>query len=165
MIICAKCGKSPQLITIPKQGKRDSFLFWYHCKQCDTAVDMWCELKRKVISPIGIGIETRPDWCPLRPAPETENAHARTASSPRTEWISVEERLPETDEEGYSKYVLAAFQNYSGVDIAQYRVDQEGGAWYPGDMEESYTSIGIFVRAWMPLPEPPEKCEQTEIQP
>jgi len=73
-------------------------------------------------------------------------------------WISVEERLPDTDEDGYSKYVLAAFHNYSGVDIAQYREDQEGGAWYPGDMEESYSSMRIFVRAWMPLPDAPEEA-------
>ena len=30
----------------------------------------------------------------------------------------------------------------------------EGGTFYPGDDEKSYSSYGIFVNAWMPLPEP-----------
>ena len=39
-------------------------------------------------------------------------------------------------------------------DIARYEENDEGGTFYPGDDEKSYSSYGIFVNAWMPLPEP-----------
>ena len=32
--------------------------------------------------------------------------------------------------------------------------NNEGGTFYPGDDEKSYSSYGFFVDAWMPLPEP-----------
>ena len=65
-------------------------------------------------------------------------------------WISVEERLPETDD-----YILISFDNASIVDIGRYEKDEDGGgAFYPGDEDKSYSSIGIFVNAWRPLPEP-----------
>lgn len=64
-------------------------------------------------------------------------------------WIPAEERLPETD-----KYILVSFENYPLADIARYEADEEGGAFYPGDEDRSYVSYGLFVNAWMPLPEP-----------
>lgn len=64
-------------------------------------------------------------------------------------WIPVEERLPETDD-----YILISFDNTSIVDIGRYEKDEDGGgAFYPGDEDKSYSSIGIFVNAWRPLPE------------
>ena len=39
-------------------------------------------------------------------------------------------------------------------DIARYEENDEGGTFYPGDDEKSYSSYGFFVNAWMPLPEP-----------
>lgn len=66
-----------------------------------------------------------------------------------TGWIPVEERLPEDD-----KYILVSFENFTVADIARYETDEEGGAFYPGDEDKSYVSYGLFVNAWMPLPEP-----------
>lgn len=63
-------------------------------------------------------------------------------------WNPVEESVP-VDE----KYVLLSFENYSGIDIGRYVEDENGGAFYPGDDDESYVSYGIFVNAWMELPE------------
>ena len=40
------------------------------------------------------------------------------------------------------------------VDIARYEEDDEGGSFYPGDDEDPYSKYGIYVNAWMPLPEP-----------
>ena len=37
--------------------------------------------------------------------------------------------------------------------LARYEENYEGGTFYPGDDEKSYSSYGIFVNAWMPLPE------------
>ena len=65
-------------------------------------------------------------------------------------WIPVTERLPETND-----YILISFGNYPLSDIGRYEVDVEGsGAFYPGNKDVSYASIGVFVNAWMPLPEP-----------
>ena len=53
--------------------------------------------------------------------------------------------------------MLVSFEN-EGVtlpDIATYEVDKQGnGAFYPSDCEATYASVGVFVNAWMPLPEP-----------
>lgn len=72
----------------------------------------------------------------------------------KTEWIPIEERLPEDD-----SYVLVSFSNFSMPDIGRYEKDEEGGAFYPGDEEVTYSSYGIFANAWMPLPEPYKKGE------
>jgi len=70
-------------------------------------------------------------------------------------WVPVEERLPETDD-----YILISFDNTSIIDIGRYEKDEDGGgAFYPGDEDKSYSSIGIFVNAWKPLPEPYKEGE------
>ena len=64
-------------------------------------------------------------------------------------WIPVDWRLPETDD-----YILVSFSNYTLPDIGRYESDKDGGgAFFPGDEERSYASFGLFVNAWMPLPE------------
>ena len=64
-------------------------------------------------------------------------------------WIPVTERFPEPE-----TYILVSFENFSLPDIATYRVDDDGsGAFYPGDEDYTYLSAGVFVNAWMPLPE------------
>ena len=64
-------------------------------------------------------------------------------------WIPVDERLPETDD-----YILVSFSNYTLPDIGRYEADKDGGGtFYPGDGERSYVSYGLFVNAWMELPE------------
>lgn len=74
----------------------------------------------------------------------------------KSDWIPISERLPDTDE-----YVLLSFENYTMAAIGRYEENDEGGTFYPGDDEKSYSSYGIFVNAWMPLPEPYRK-EQHE---
>ncbi len=69
-----------------------------------------------------------------------------------SEWIPVSERLPKVGTTGF-KYILVSFENAIMPDIARYEIDDDGsGAFYPGDEERSYTSHGIIVNAWMPLP-------------
>ena len=62
--------------------------------------------------------------------------------------IPISEHLPEDE-----SYILVSFENATMPDIARYEENDEGGTFYPGDDEESYSSYGIFVNAWMPLPE------------
>ena len=73
------------------------------------------------------------------------------------EWIPINEddldTFPKTDD-----YILVSFENFILPDIARYEADEDGGAFYPGDMEESYSSIGLIVSAWQPLP----KCYTPE---
>ena len=72
-----------------------------------------------------------------------------------TQWILISERLPEDE-----SYILVSFENSTMPDIARYEENDEGCTFYPGDDEKSYSSYGVFVNAWMPLPEPyKEKTE------
>jgi len=72
-------------------------------------------------------------------------------------WIPVEdtEHTPENE-----SYVLVSFSNFTLPDIARYEENEEGGTYYPGDDEESYSKYGLFVNAWQPLPKPyrPDPC-------
>ena len=68
----------------------------------------------------------------------------------RQQWIPVTEKLPEPE-----TYILVSFDNFTLPDIATYRVDDDGsGAFYQGDEDYTYLSVGFYVNAWMPLPEP-----------
>ena len=70
----------------------------------------------------------------------------------KSKWIPCSERMPESGE-----YVLVSFENDGIIlpDIATYQVDQDGnGAFYPSDNFVTYASVGLYVNAWMPLPEP-----------
>jgi hypothetical protein len=64
-------------------------------------------------------------------------------------WIPITERTPEDE-----SYILVSFENYTGLSIARYEEDDEGGRFYPGDEDEAYSKYWIYVNAWMPLPEP-----------
>lgn len=70
-------------------------------------------------------------------------------------WIPVSERLPEDD-----TYILLSYENFTLPDIGRYEVDKDGnGAFYPGDEDRSCASFGLFVNAWMPMPEPYRESE------
>ena len=71
-----------------------------------------------------------------------------------SDWIPCSERLPEDE-----SYILVSFENSTMPDIARYEENDEGGTFYPGDDEKSYSSYGFFVNAWMPLPEPYREAE------
>ena len=82
----------------------------------------------------------------LKDCAETAKKYRRESNG----WIPVEdtERTPEDE-----SYVLVSFSNFSLPDIARYEKNDEGGTYYPGDDEDSYLKYGLFVNAWMPLPE------------
>lgn len=63
-------------------------------------------------------------------------------------WIPITEQTPEDE-----SYILVSFENATMADIARYEEDDEGGSFYPGDDEDPYSKYGIYVNAWMPLPE------------
>jgi len=72
-------------------------------------------------------------------------------------WIPVDEQIPNTD-----KYILVSFENFTVPDIGRYETDEDGnGAFYPGDDDKSYAKYGLFVNAWMPLPEPYMESEES----
>ena len=64
-------------------------------------------------------------------------------------WIPVEEELPETD-----KYILLSFSNFYIPCVGRYEDDENGGAFYVGDDDETCVSQDMFVNAWMNLPAP-----------
>lgn len=70
-----------------------------------------------------------------------------------TNWIPVEEKLPDPD-----KYILVSFFNSSIPMIGRYTVDDnDGGTFRVGDEDDSFGEHGLYVNAWMPLPEPYEE--------
>ena len=81
---------------------------------------------------------------------EEDQKDAKEALKEMRRWIPVTEKLPEPE-----TYILVSFDNFTLPDIATYRVDDDGsGAFYPGDEDYTYLSVGFYVNAWMPLPEP-----------
>lgn len=70
------------------------------------------------------------------------------------EWIPCSENMEDMPTEKDGEYVLVSFSNYSLPDIGRYQEDEDGGAFYPGDEDYTYTSVGLFVNAWQPLPDP-----------
>lgn len=63
-------------------------------------------------------------------------------------WIPADQP-PETD-----NYILLSFENFSVPMVGRYDRDEEGGAYYLGDGDESCLSLDVIVNAWQPLPEP-----------
>lgn len=64
------------------------------------------------------------------------------------EWIPTEYEVPPNEE-----YILISFRNFSIPSVGRYESDKEGGSFYVGDEEKSCAEFGIYVNAWMPLPE------------
>lgn len=90
---------------------------------------------------------------------DEEMVRAAEAEEAAAGWIPVAEKLSQS-----GKYVLMSFENFTLPAIGRYEVNDEGdGAWYLGDNDEGDTccSVGLFVNAWMPLPEP-YKAEMEE---
>lgn len=83
-------------------------------------------------------------------------------STIKPDWILCSDRLPEIDSDGYSDKVLVCYQNFTGVEICEYRVIDGMGKWYIGDMDDSPEDLGIVVLAWMPLPEPYKEESEEE---
>ncbi|MEQ2636645.1 DUF551 domain-containing protein, partial [Anaerobutyricum hallii] len=66
------------------------------------------------------------------------------------EWIPLEEKTPQNGE-----HVLLSFANEKQEPlVGTWKVDDEGGAFYAPFTGRTYASLGCFVTAWMPLPEP-----------
>ena len=65
-----------------------------------------------------------------------------------SDWIPCNEP-PEND-----RYVLLSFENFSVPMVGRYEEDENGGAFYVGDDDESCVSQDMFVNAWMNLPAP-----------
>ena len=67
-----------------------------------------------------------------------------------TNWIPVDERLPDQDE-----HILVSFINFSLPMIGRYTVDDDdGGTFRVGDEDESFCEHDLYVNVWMPLPKP-----------
>ena len=64
-------------------------------------------------------------------------------------WIPVEERYPDTD-----TYILLSLSNFSIPIVGRWEEDEDGGAFYAGDEDETLVSQDMFVNAWMPLVKP-----------
>lgn len=72
----------------------------------------------------------------------------KDAEPNKSNWIPITEQLPRQ-----GAYVLLSFENYQLPDIGFYEEDKEGGAFCNSEGYR-YNSAGIYVNAWMPLPQP-----------
>lgn len=78
-------------------------------------------------------------------------------------WIPVnpddEDTFPKNDD-----YILVSllFRNSALVEIGRYEVDEDGGAFYPGDSGTTYTQLGAIVEAWQPLQKPYREEKEDE---
>lgn len=72
----------------------------------------------------------------------------------KMQWIPAV-NTPEVDEDGYSEHILLNFENTSIHEIGRYIEDGDGGGAYyiDDDVKPCLSSYGLFVNAWMPLPE------------
>lgn len=70
---------------------------------------------------------------------------------------NVGEWIPADNPPKPEEYIVLSFDNFSVPIVGMYREDDGGGAYYVGDDDESCSSQGLFVNAWMPLPEPYRK--------
>ena len=89
---------------------------------------------------------------------DVEEMQSNKSNESNDDWIPVnpddEDTFPKNDD-----YVLVSFSNWDVVSIGRYEVDEDGGAFYPGDEDKSYASMGVFVNAWRPLPKPYREVE------
>lgn len=66
-----------------------------------------------------------------------------------SKWIPVEKRPYN------GQRVLLSFMNEKQEPlVGTWKVDEKGGAFYAPFTGRTYASLGYFVSAWMPLPEP-----------
>ena len=92
---------------------------------------------------------------------ETENKLLKKDVNVESNWIPCEERYPDTED-----YILLSFSNFSIPVIGRWEEDEEGGAFYIGDDDESCVSQGMIVNAWQQLPKayrPEEENEKTKV--
>lgn len=70
------------------------------------------------------------------------------------EWPKSGKWIPADQPPSNNNYILISFENFSVPQVGRYEEDEEGGAFYVGDEEESCISQELIVNAWRPLPEP-----------
>lgn len=73
-------------------------------------------------------------------------------------WIPIEERVPDDN-----RYILMSFENFSVPQTGRYEQDEDGGAFFVGDEDVPLASYGIYVNAWMELPECYRESEEEQI--
>ena len=71
------------------------------------------------------------------------------------EWISVKEKLPETNDEVLTTYTYPGVPGKRYVETASYWDDGDGeGHWYSVWDEHRVKKAYPVVLAWMPMPKP-----------
>lgn len=65
-------------------------------------------------------------------------------------WIPIVYGMDESNTPPEEKDILLSFSNFSLPAVGHYT----DGAFYVGDDDNPIASYGVFVNAWMPLPEP-----------
>lgn len=103
------------------------------------------------------GVAVIKDKSKIKEAMERLARYEETGLTPeevaKHKWIPAD-TPPKTDD-----YILLSFANFSGLMIGRYEEDEEGGAYCLGDEDVTALDYGLFVNAWMQLPEPYKEGE------
>lgn len=83
----------------------------------------------------------------------------------QNEWVSVNDRLPELNAEGFSENVFAIAEDYDKLLVMCYCTMPEGRVWANcygeidghGEWDDEY-----IVTHWMPLPKPPSQSQAAQ---
>lgn len=73
---------------------------------------------------------------------------------PAQKWISVKDRLPETNDEVLTTYIVNGDKTKRFVETASYCDDTDGGFWTSPWDEYIVPGTRQEVIAWMPMPKP-----------
>jgi hypothetical protein len=95
-------------------------------------------------------VEALPSLYPLKNF-EEEAIHAVLNAIPH--WIPVTERLPETDDEVLTTYIVNGDKTKRYTETSSYYFDGFSGYWSSPWDEYRIAGTRIEVIAWMPLPE------------
>lgn len=147
-------GKPEEMITdevieIVKQGDvSDDVCQWSYSAQ----KGKWTSDRHKVVFDGDIACDW--NYCPYcgkkikevtEESPDTDITEKYLGNK---EWIDVRCKVPDTN-----RYILLSFSNIPMPAIGRYELDENGGAFYIEDEDESCVTFGAFVNAWMELPE------------
>ena len=100
-------------------------------------------------------------WCYINALPSVQPDFARllayecgkASAQPEPHWIPCSERLPETDDEVLTTYIVNGNKNKRYVETSTYYDGDEGHWASPWD-EYRVAGTRVEVLAWMPLPKP-----------
>ena len=113
-------------------------------KQIERSNGMNIEIEKEIVNAL-------PSLYPLQ---DYEEEAIYTIIKAIPHWIPVTEKLPETDDEVLTTYIVNGNRGKRYVETSRYYYDGFSGYWSSPWDEYRIAGVRIEVIAWMPLPDP-----------